>query len=113
MVTRFDLWEIPIQLSIFCWLAVGLVVVLMRNICNDSDFIDVKFDSVNVEPKGASNSFSPNNLDNLSGLTTTSTEFERDEIELTRSEEIEEQQREFERDERDEIVNNKEKELVL
>ena len=71
---------------------------------NDSDFIDIKFDSVNVEPKGASNSLSPNNLDNLSGLTTTPTEFERDEIELTRSEEIEEQQREFERDERDEIV---------
>ena len=68
---------------------------------NDSDFIDIKFDSVNVEPKGASNSTSPNDLDDLSGLTSTSTEFERAEFEtefeteeeLTRGEEIEQQRR--------------------
>ena len=60
---------------------------------NDSDNINITFDSVNVEPKGASNSVSPNDLDELSNLSSNPTEFERDEIELTRSEEIEQQQR--------------------
>ena len=60
---------------------------------NDSDNINITFDSVNVEPKGSSNSVSPNDLDELSNLSSNPIEFERDEIELTRSEEIEQQQR--------------------
>ena len=64
---------------------------------NDSDNITLQFDSVNVEPKGSSNSVSPNDLDELSNLSSNPTEFEREEFEteeeLTRSEEIEQQQR--------------------
>jgi len=64
---------------------------------NDSDNINITFDSVNVEPKGSSNSVSPNDLDELSNLSSNPIEFGREEFEteeeLTRSEEIEQQQR--------------------
>tara|TARA_S200002703_G_scaffold86440_1_gene74481 strand:- start:7479 stop:8645 length:1167 start_codon:yes stop_codon:yes gene_type:complete len=66
---------------------------------NDSDFINVQFDSVNIEPKsgGDVKNTSSNQLDDLRGITATSTEFEREEFEteeeLTRGEEIEQQRR--------------------
>ena len=66
---------------------------------NDSDFINVQFDSVNIEPKsgGDAKNTSSNQLDDLRGITATSTEFEREEFEteeeLTRGEEIEQQRR--------------------
>ena len=60
---------------------------------NDSDFINVQFDSVNVEPRESSDSPSPNDLNDLRDLTATSNEFEREEVELTRGEEIEQQRR--------------------
>ena len=44
---------------------------------NDSDNINITFDSVNVEPKGES--ISPNDLDNLTGA---NIDFERDEVNL-------------------------------
>jgi len=64
---------------------------------NAADRIELNIDTVTKEPTGALNadngpSVSPNDLDELSNLSSNSTEFERDEIDLTRSEEIDQQQ---------------------